>query len=679
MSLDDDDGWDESPPQEDVKEVSQKSKSGEEIEKFIVDESISEIDLVCQFLLGGSAIQQQNAISRLVAVFQESGKAAFDKLREPLEKAAARFDSDDHVSTAEAFTEVITRGLLAPEELAQCLLPMALKVLHNNRDREVLDGWLDTLYALVPVLSAEVLEREVTELALSKGEVDETVQSRVICCKVLGSIAPRLDRSSIESSWFSKAMGLCQDTDYEVRICMCEQLNAICRAVGFELTKESIMPEIIELLNDEETAVRVAAFECITSLLDFMPDDYRKEHLFPIIKQYCTATDEATVGCIARLFGPLITKVVADIEKEDEWSIFYQCIKGASSSTDPKLREMCAYNFPATLKALTPRKYAMQLHGAFMQLATDPEEQVRVVVASGFHEVARMLGKERSITYLKDSFLRLLGDTSQAVQQKLLANLSSMLGMFAVTNEAERTQAYADLLPVLMTVESSLGRNWRMHLQLISTFPSFADYFTWEQIHENVIPLCFRYLNGGVSPTKTAAAAALPMLLRRTPRAIQRQELIGRFIRDYARSSSCYNRLLFVELCENLIDCFSGRFFRETFLEEAVNTLQDPVPNVRVRSAALLPRLKRIVKLPEDVDILEKMSKNCTSLTTDNDRDVAAAARRVVDEYKLTPTAGLRKDPTMSAEEYAEFEAQDQAKEQEEQDMLAREEVDNKK
>lgn len=42
--------------------------------------------------------------------------------------------------------------------------------------------------------------------------------------------------------------------------------------------------QLMELLNDEETAVRVAAFECVVNLLDFLHGDLRKE-VFQLIKQ----------------------------------------------------------------------------------------------------------------------------------------------------------------------------------------------------------------------------------------------------------------------------------------------------------------------------------------------------------------------------------------------------------
>lgn len=95
---------------------------------------------------------------------------------------------------------------------------------------------------------------------------------------------------------------------------------------------------------------------------------------------------------------------------------------------------------------------------------------------------------------------------------------------------------------------------------------------------------------------------------------------------------------MYVELCEHLGVHFSRRYFREHFLEAAVELLQDPVPNVRMRACPLLPRMKRMIRLPEDALLLERMSKLCTALTTDSDRDVSAVARDVVAQFKVRST-----------------------------------------
>lgn len=54
---------------------------------------------------------------------------------------------------------------------------------------------------------------DLMRLALAKGESQETVQSRTICCAILGAIAPIIEADEVEKSFLSRAMGLCQVWD----------------------------------------------------------------------------------------------------------------------------------------------------------------------------------------------------------------------------------------------------------------------------------------------------------------------------------------------------------------------------------------------------------------------------------------------------------------------------------
>ena len=63
-------------------------------------------------------------------------------------------------------------------------------------------------------------------------------------------------REEVERSFFKKAISMCQDVHFQVRIAMCQQLLAIGRTVGGELLAKQILEELLELLKDEEGKVR---------------------------------------------------------------------------------------------------------------------------------------------------------------------------------------------------------------------------------------------------------------------------------------------------------------------------------------------------------------------------------------------------------------------------------------
>lgn len=97
---------------------------------------------------------------------------------------------------------------------------------------------------------------------------------------------------------------------------------------------------------------------------------------------------------------------------------------------------------------------------------------------------------------------------------------------------------------------------------------------------------------------------------------------------------------------------------------------------------SLLPFIKQTIKLPEDVDQLEKLNNFMSTLMTDNDRDVAHVARSIHDQFKKMPIrmaggAGGMLDAGGLTGPALDFESEDRKKELEETDLsLSVEEVE---
>lgn len=62
---------------------------------------------------------------------------------------------------------------------------------------QVVNSWLKCFHSLVPLLDKTLIKAKILPVALAKGANDETsVQSRVICCAMLGSMAACLTKVS---------------------------------------------------------------------------------------------------------------------------------------------------------------------------------------------------------------------------------------------------------------------------------------------------------------------------------------------------------------------------------------------------------------------------------------------------------------------------------------------------
>ncbi|OAE32256.1 hypothetical protein AXG93_1865s1140 [Marchantia polymorpha subsp. ruderalis] len=289
-------------------------RSGEEIERLTVDDSLSDLDRAKLFLSPGAHQLQQNcALERLPKVFQEYKQAAYRALFPGFTTWIESYNSQSQVAAGEAFMAILKDTSL-PKEVGLWLLPTTLSMLSTNRNQDVARVWLKCLCGIVPTLPRKVVFDELMHIALSKGESQQSVQARTACCAILGAIAPLLKREEIEKYFLQKAMGLCQDTDLEVRVCMCEQLNHIARAVGLDTTKM-----VFDLTDDE--------------------------------------------------FQPLM-----------------EAYKTYARHSSEEVRKLCASNFPAVLKAIGARKYALSLHVLYQQLVQDASSSVRAACATSFNE-----------------------------------------------------------------------------------------------------------------------------------------------------------------------------------------------------------------------------------------------------------------------------------------------------
>lgn len=107
-----------------------------------------------------------------------------------------------------------------------------IRAMMNSRDQDVFYAWADLLLVGLRWMSQDILLSEIMPEAILNGGISQPAPVRLWSCRVLGALSKRLDGPTIESTFFRKAMSLCQDIDDEVRTCMCLQLNSIARAVG---------------------------------------------------------------------------------------------------------------------------------------------------------------------------------------------------------------------------------------------------------------------------------------------------------------------------------------------------------------------------------------------------------------------------------------------------------------
>ncbi|ELK27054.1 Serine/threonine-protein phosphatase 4 regulatory subunit 4, partial [Myotis davidii] len=317
----------------------------------------------------GQDIQGTSVIANLPFLMRqnpaETLRRVLPKVREVLHVAGVEMQ----LTAAVSFLTILHEESVSIHTYAHSFLQIILLHL-EHRDAGVSNAWLETLLSVVEVLPTETLRHEILNPLVSKAQLSQTVQSRLVSCKILGKLTNKFDAHTIKREILPLVKSLCQDVEYEVRSCMCRQLENIAQGIGTDLTKSVVLPELIELSRDEGCSVRLAAFETLVNLLDifdtgiFTPDQHLR--FLEFYKKLCTLGLQQENGHNENQIPPQI------LEQEKKYT---------------SVRKNCAYNLPAMIVFVDPKNFQLELYSTFFCLCHDPEVPVRYTIAICFYEL----------------------------------------------------------------------------------------------------------------------------------------------------------------------------------------------------------------------------------------------------------------------------------------------------
>uniref|UniRef100_A0A3B1JFZ5 Protein phosphatase 4 regulatory subunit 4 n=1 Tax=Astyanax mexicanus TaxID=7994 RepID=A0A3B1JFZ5_ASTMX len=520
------------------------------------------------------------------------------------------------------------------------------------------NAWLETLLSAIDALPKETIRQEILSPLVSKAQLSQSVPARLASCRILGKVAAKFESSVVKKDLLPLVRSLCQDVEYEVRSCMCRQLENIARGIGLDHTKAVVLPELVELARDEGSTVRLAAFDTIINLLEMFDSDDRTRVIFPLVKTFCEKcfkADEAVLASLSFQYGKLCHGLSASFTDEQHlWFLeFYKklCCLGlqhenghCDSQPYPLelenkyalVRRNCAYNFPAMVLFADPNHFLSELYRTFSSLCHDPEISVRRTAAEGFHEVVKLLGP--NVHYVHKELITLLQDDSLEVLDALLSHLQETLELATSRGEGAGPESkqvnVPDLVPALVTAEQKAASSlrWRVHEKLLQRYSCLPRVVSGDQIYFRFLQRMFNIITtNNVLPVQREAARTLCVFLRYNRKQEQRQEIISKIIQELAQGRSYWNRLRFLDLCEIAIDLFSKSYFCKHFLIQALELVNDPVANVRYKLCHMLPRLRSTIRLPADKHLLQEL-EFCVRklLCREKDKDVVATVRKTV-------------------------------------------------
>ncbi|XP_060684539.1 serine/threonine-protein phosphatase 4 regulatory subunit 4 [Hemiscyllium ocellatum] len=642
-------------------------KTPEEIERLTVDEELNDIERAVYLLSSGQDVQRTSVVVNLPNLMRqntsETIRRVVPKIREVLHVAGVEMQ----LAAAVSFLTILQEELVSITAYIHSFLPIILANL-DHRDTVVSNAWLETLLTVINALPKETIRQEILSPLVSKAQLSQTIQSRLASCKILGKVARKFESHIIKRDILPLVKSLCQDVEYEVRSCMCRQLEFIAQGIGVEQTKTAILPELVELARDEGSSVRIAAFDTIVNLLVMFDSDDRTQIIFPLVMMFCEKSfkaDESILAPLSHQLGKLCHGLSGNLTNEQHmWFLdFYkkfstlglQQENGQSDHTtqfyaadmDAKyvsVRQNCAYNLPAMILFVDPKCFYSELYPTFSTLCHDPETLVRRTVATGFHEVIKLLGS--SVHTVHKELIALLQDESLEVLDALLDHLPEILRCVITGGDhtgSETKVHVPDLIPALSIAEqrAATSLKWRIHEKLLLTFSCLPQVISSDQIYYKFLPIMFRIMTtNNVLPVQRASARTLCVFVRYNRKQEQRQEICSKLVEQLGQGKSCWNRLRFLDTCECIMDLFSKAFFCKYFFLPVLELSNDPVPNVRIKFCYMLPKLKSALKLPADKHLLQQLELCVRKLLCqEKDKDVTAIVRIITLELDRMETS----------------------------------------
>ncbi|XP_043372633.1 serine/threonine-protein phosphatase 4 regulatory subunit 4 isoform X2 [Dermochelys coriacea] len=683
--------------------VRRSLKTPEEIERLTVDEELNDIERAVYLLSSGQDIQGSSVVANLPVLMQqnpaETLRRVLPKIREVLHVAGVEMQ----LTAAVAFLTILQEESVSIHTYSHSFLHIILQNL-EHRDAGVSNAWLETLLAVIEVLPKETVRHEILNPLVSKAQLSQTLQSRLVSCKILGKLANKFETHIIKREILPLVKSLCQDVEYEVRSCMCRQLEHIAQGIGTDLTKNVVLPELVELARDEGSSVRLAAFETLVNLLEMFDADDRSQTVLPLVKSFCEKSfkvDESILVSLSFHLGKLCNGLYGIFTPEQHLRFleFYKklCTLGLQQENGHNdnqiqlqtleqekkyisVRKNCAYNFPSMIAFVDPKNFHLELYSTFFCLCHDPEVPVRYTMAIGLYEVAKLL--DSGVYVIHKELVTLLQDDSLEVLDALISHLPEILEFMTTGGENSGSESklltVPDLIPALTTAEqrAATSLKWRTHEKLLQKYACLPHIISSDQIYYRFLHRMLTIImTNNVLPVQKAAARTLCVYLRYNRKQEQRHEVIQKLIEQLGQGKSYWNRLRFLDTCEFIMELFSKSFFCKYFFLPVLELTHDPVANVRMKLCYLLPKVKSTLKVPTDKHLLQQLELCIRKLLCqEKDKDVLTIVKRTVlelDRMEISVDTFQKR--------FYENDLLDQEKEREEQLLLEMEQLEKEK
>mmetsp|Transcript_22630 Transcript_22630/g.60155 ORF Transcript_22630/g.60155 Transcript_22630/m.60155 type:complete len:802 (+) Transcript_22630:392-2797(+) len=611
-------------------------------EETVNTETIYSVQSMAEVLKTGSAEEKEFVLFELQQLLDHCFDDTLRILVPILCRQVLFWTVELQFKAAEAMLMIVTNKV--PSETAIMVAHCARRILRSSKptlssdDAEMFcDVWGDVLLEVVPDISWDgSLRDEMVSLVETMYSSDERSRKR-LAGRLVGALAQVLEEDIVESKLLPVAVSLCeQGGDVMVRGTAGEAFAALGASLKEEVVNDVIWPRIVEFLKDDDFRILGTAIRTVSTITREQIEKEGPKKLFlellpPVVDEWCRFAIEYGSKDQRLLEDEKYTLLTALSEEFGQllYSVWYfqrarnlkVGIKGyfkMSVCNGPAIRRSCAFNIPGVSQvfASTFTKEMCDLVDFFSK---DGDEEVRWNIASGLHETVRLLAPDSTAEQkakLMAAFERVVLDKNALVRMQILEHFADILKVLATGRQIE-------LEAIFLKLHSLCEGAWRIQELFANQVAASIHLFPHEVV-ETALPLLYDFSSCGTALVRKAGVVAMIRGLRYIPNVESRNAAINRYWKGLANHGKYWAKQTLLEGGRESMGVFSSIRFRELFAKDMLELASDPVPNIRLKVASLLPQ---IAPRAEGMAVFQR---SLILLYRDNDTDI----KKVMKKYE---------------------------------------------
>ncbi|KAG0192959.1 hypothetical protein DFQ28_006991 [Apophysomyces sp. BC1034] len=502
---------------------------------------------------------------------------------------------------------------------------------------------------------------------------DDANLAKMTCLSVMAALAGALGPERCIHQCLPIVEQMASDPMFYVRKEAAAAVGSIAVVVKTVVTEERLLALYQAFMNDSIWHVRRACALTLPQICGALPSEHKNQIAVEGVEHFKNDVSRNVRNALAEIMGELIATFLPDDwettrtpGKVPEPLLEFFLSLGANDNQIFKLNVdqamTCAYSFPAVVLTAGVGYWDSHFKDTYLDLTKDYQAKVRSTFAHSLHEIARIIGPERTERDLVQIFALYLMDLDE-VKEGVLNHLADFLAILATNTRNE-------YIPILAEVWDGVMTNWRLRDILAVQLCEITMLFDASRVVEHILPLAIRACTDGYAAVRKRGVAMFPAILQVVKKAVDLEQddidalvllsQVTERLDAFARAESYRERLVFAQICQVLLNAgIGGDDFSKFFLPRLCPLAYDPVVNVRIAASYTIRMIyqqgdfrleckKAALDGPDTQEHGQLLEDALYHLKTDADQDVRLPILDFVDLSRSQQHTPIQQSPSSS-------------------------------